>query len=504
MSGVFRDRLSAANTWRNLSAEELRTLARHDEVPNRQGVAVYHSRIRSRSAARTYVVQEPDERVAQQMSEVRDYLQSADLLMVDQEICSHPDNRFRVRYYVTRPYARLAHMMRRNMFDPTERDPEPDIVVVQVPEWPELGIYVHPAPDEHKVYTYVLGSDYYGEAKMGSLRAAMHLMREHRDGLGIHAASKLFHLQGERGSQTRGALVFGLSGTGKTTIGLSEHGLRSPEGITVLQDDINMLTAAGYTYGTEKAFYVKTDGITGQPTLLGAAQQPEAIAENVWVTEDGRLDFDNWTLTTNGRAVVQRWAIPHTGGDAVDLARVDVIFFVTRRHELPPVGRLTSPAQAAAFLMLGESTFTSADDPARAGQSQRVVGFDPFILGEHHRQGEFLYRFLSQNPQVRVHLLNTGTVGGLEGGVKIPPAVTLRAVELVMRDEVRWHLDDVLGYETPLGLAGVDLDLYDPYRIYGGAAVYGELLETVRLERVAWLEQFPELPAAIRMAVDGG
>src|SRR6266571_6776136 len=105
MAKVFRDVIKAPNTWRNLSADELRTLARHNEVPNQLGVAVYHSRVRSRSATKTYVVKEPEQRVIEQMNELRDYLRSADLLMIDQLICAHPDNRFRVRYYVTRPYA---------------------------------------------------------------------------------------------------------------------------------------------------------------------------------------------------------------------------------------------------------------------------------------------------------------------------------------------------------------------------------------------------------------
>jgi phosphoenolpyruvate carboxykinase (ATP) len=104
-----------------------------------------------------------------------------------------------------------------------------------------------------------------------------------------------------------------------------------------------------------------------------------------------------------------------------------------------------------------------------------VVAFDPFILGDHHKQGEFLYRFLQSHPEVRVYLLNTGMVGGMEGGIKIPPAVTLRAVEQIMRDQVAWQQDELLGYETPLSISGVDLELYDPYRIYG-AANYSRLL----------------------------
>jgi hypothetical protein len=86
MAGVFRASISTPNIWRNLTADELRTLARQDEVPKRLGVAVYHSRIRSRSATRTFVVKDPDGAVSDQMSEVRDYLGSADLVMVDQQI----------------------------------------------------------------------------------------------------------------------------------------------------------------------------------------------------------------------------------------------------------------------------------------------------------------------------------------------------------------------------------------------------------------------------------
>lgn len=125
------------------------------------------------------------------------------------------------------------------------------------------GIYVHPAGNG-RVVTYVLGSDYYSKAKMGSMRAAMHLIRELRGGLGVHAASKVFRLAGpdSMGTVERGALIFGLSGTGKTTISVNDHGLRSPKGVTLLQDDIVMLTPRADAYGTEEAFYVKTDSIT--------------------------------------------------------------------------------------------------------------------------------------------------------------------------------------------------------------------------------------------------
>jgi len=36
----------------------------------------------------------------------------------------------------------------------------------------------------------ILGSDYYGESKMAGLRMAMHIMREERGGIGLHAVAK--------------------------------------------------------------------------------------------------------------------------------------------------------------------------------------------------------------------------------------------------------------------------------------------------------------------------
>ncbi|MCX6021591.1 MAG: phosphoenolpyruvate carboxykinase, partial [Chloroflexi bacterium] len=495
MANLLWDPLDTVNLWSGLGPDELQALAAPDALPNRWGITVYRSRVRSRSARQTRVVRTPAE--APELAQVRDYLHTASLLQVERDIGQSPDNRFRVNYYVTRGFARLAHMMARNLSTPLAPQ-QAEITVIQVPEWPERAIYVAPG-DDGRVITWVLGSDYYGEAKMGALRAAMHLMRNHRGGLGLHAASKLFALETPDGVMTRGALIFGLSGTGKTTISAADHGLAAPEGVSLLQDDIVMLLPSGYAYGTEESFYIKTDSVTQQPGLLQAAHVPVAIAENAWVTPEGDLDFDNWELTANGRAIIPRWAIPNTGR-SIDLPHTDAVFFNTRRYDLPPIGRLTSPEQAAAFLMLGESTYTSADDPTRAGQAQRVVAFDPFILDEPHRQGEFFANFLRSHPDVQVYLLNTGRVGGMEQGVKITPDVTFQAVEAAMRGQVQWRHDAALGYDTAVSLPGVHLDAFDPYRIYG-ADTYRRMMAELTAERRAWLAQFTELDPAIRDAL---
>ena len=78
---------------------------------------------------------------------------------------------------------------------------------------------------------------------------------------------------------------------------------------------------------------------------------------------------------------------------------------------LPFISKLT-PEQAAATFMLGESVETSAGDPTRAGESVRVVGTNPFLLGSPSDEGNWVYDFVSSNQdKVHCYLLNTGGVG---------------------------------------------------------------------------------------------
>ena len=495
---IFSDPPRAGRLLTGLDADQLRDLARAREVPNQWGVAVYHSKVSSRSARRTFLVERPTAEHESLLRQVRQHLAGQELVCLDRQIGAGTGESFTFRYYVTRPYAHLAYMMFRNLFAPRRPVEHPDIVVVQVPEWPEICILVHPSEDG-RMYTWVMGSDYYGEGKMGGLRAAMHILREFRGGLGLHAGSKLYHLRDNGRLRSVGVLIFGLSGTGKTTITVNDHGLKAPEGITILQDDINFLMPGTRCYGTEESFYIKTDSLSSQPELYRAVQRPEVICENVWVNPDGTIDFDNQTISTNGRAIVPRRAIPHTA-DTIDMDRVDVILFNTRRYDLPPIGRLTSPAQMAAVLMLGESTITSADDPTRVGESLRVVAFDPFILTEPHRQGNVFYQLIKDRP-IQAFVVNTGKIGGMEEGIKITPEVTLRCIEAALRGKVEWRFDPDLGYERAVQVEGVDLRPYDPDRVYGRER-FAQLMRALREERRQWLSRFPGLYPEIRQAIE--
>jgi len=139
--------------------------------------------------------------------------------------------------------------------------------------------------------------------------------------IGLHAGSKILRVKGKNKIQDKGALFFGLSGTGKTTLTCHTHGLRRPEGIVIKQDDVVILKKDGSCFGTENNFYIKTEGLTAkqQPLLYNATMHNTAILENICVNLNGDIDFLNnfygtrkishitevLSLDENGRYILQ-------------------------------------------------------------------------------------------------------------------------------------------------------------------------------------------------------
>jgi phosphoenolpyruvate carboxykinase (ATP) len=478
---------------RDLTEEELRHLGATDIVPNNRNAALYVTRIRSRSAAFTENIYDIDEGTISLLEQVWGYLRWQQLIRVSARIGSPEGSPLKANFYVPRRFARLAHMFHGNFFPQVDED-FADMVTVAVPEWHQRKVLVFP----RLRVTYILGSDYYGEAKMATLRMAMHIAREELNGIGLHAGSKMVRLQCPEGPKELGILVFGLSGTGKTTITTADHGLSEPEGVEVLQDDINLLLSDGRALGTERNFYIKTDNVSKQPPLFAAASDSRAILENCWVDDDGDVNFDNHAISTNGRAVVPRDAIPNTSG-RIDLDHTDILLFNMRRYDIPPIGRLVSPEQAAAYFMLGESTITSAEDPSRVGQAKRVVGFDPFVVDQPQKNGNRLLQILRDNPKIQCYVMSTGRVGGNQG-VNITPEVTFGCIEAALRGQLKFRYDDILGYEVPEGYPIEGGERFDPYRTWEREA-YKKLIGDLRRERREYLSRFSGLAQEIVTAV---
>lgn len=482
----------------NPPPERLREMAEKEDKKTKYGSVCYFTKIKGRSAKLTEIIEEePTEEQKAIVAKIPGFVKGKELIQLDRQMCVTKP--FRCRAYISADYAHIAYMWGEMLFRPVKAE-RPDFVTVQVPEWPETKIIV----EARTGITFVLGSDYTGEMKKANLRMAMYRTKK-QGGLGLHAGSKLIGVMGREGElKEKGALLFGLSATGKTTLTCHHHWLDAlrREGVVIRQDDVVLMQPDSSCIGTEKNFYIKTDGLEpeNQPVLHEAAVSKNALFENVKLLPDGSIDFFDSSITSNGRAVVYRSEMRHTDID-INIPRTDMMLFITRRNTIvPPVARLTRE-QGAAFFMLGESLGSSASD-VDPGRPRRVVGTNPFIIGSRDEEGNRFYDLLKANPHITCYLLNTGKVGEGDGGPgeKITVHDSATIIKEIARETVEWKKDLDWGYEVLDSCPGVDVSKFHPERHYTKER-YAGLTEELKKERREWLSQFKDLYPKIREAI---
>ncbi len=486
MHNIFAEEFKPKRIIDNPSEEKLRewALERGGVITEFGNMAVTTS-VRNRIAKLTEVVMgEMDDDDTQLIYEVMAYLRDKEVIQLDRVMCQTPGFKRNCRVYVTADYPRIPLMWGNTLF-PSEGG-KPDFITITIAEWPEKKVLVFPESG----ITLILGSDYKGENKKAMLRQVMYWAKK-EGSIGLHAASKIIRVFRDGKLKDFGFLLFGLSGTGKTALSCHSHWLRPPERVIIRQDDVVILRPDGSAIGTEESFYLKTENLepSTQPLLYAAAISPRAILENVWVgAETGKGDFFNATLTSNGRGMVKRRDIAFTDNE-IDLEKVDYMVFITRHYDImPPVVRLDQAWAAAAF-MLGESIETSAGDPSQAGKALRVVGTNPFIVGEEEEEGNIMLNLLRNNPGIQCFILNTGKVGGAERGQKITHRDSLKILEMIARNEIEWQKDDFWGYEVPVSIPGVDLARFDLSKYYSEEQIQ-QMSSDLKRERLAWLSRF--------------
>jgi phosphoenolpyruvate carboxykinase (ATP) len=431
-------------------------------------------------------------------SRVYEYLRKKEVICLDRQLGNNPDFDLNCRLYITKEYARVPYMWYNMLFNPDPTKQEPDLISIMVPEWPERVIFVHPDAG----ITFILGTDYFGEVKKSFLRMALYMWKK-RGGIGFHAGSKVLRVRTATGNlEDIGFIMFGLSGTGKTTLTIHDHGLKGEETVIIRQDDMVMMAENGYCFGTENGFYIKTEGLEpSQKVLYDAAISPNAVLENVKVNDDGSVDFNNTELTTNGRAVIKRCEVANTD-NSVDLDKANRIVFITRRDDIIPTVAKLNAEQAAAYFMLGESIETSAGDPTHAGESKREVGTNPFLIGKESQEGNRLLRILRQNPDIECYLLNTGSVGkgGKTAGEKISIKTSTALMKNIAKGTIKWTNDPDWHYQVPLEMPEIDIARYNPVN-YFDKTEYQNRVSKLRAERISWLNKYKGLKDEIIEAI---
>jgi phosphoenolpyruvate carboxykinase (ATP) len=490
------------------SLKQLREMASAEEKTTCYGSASFLSKVRNRSAKSTYLLDGdylgvdqngiPLAKEKEIASRVYEYLRKKEVICLTRRLGNNPDFDLNCRLYITKEYARIPYMWYNMLFDPDPTKSEPDLITIYVPEWPERVIFVHPDAG----ITFILGTDYFGEVKKSFLRMALYMWKK-SGGIGFHAGSKVLRVHTAKGIlEDIGFIMFGLSGTGKTTLTIHDHGLKGEEKVIIRQDDMVMMAENGYCFGTENGFYIKTEGLEpSQKVLYDAAISPNAVLENVQVNDDGSVDFTNTELTSNGRAVIKRCEVANTD-KRVDLDKANKIVFITRRDDIIPAVAKLNAEQAAAYFMLGESIETSAGDPTHAGESKREVGTNPFLIGKESQEGNRLLRILRQNPDIECYLLNTGSVGkgGKTAGEKISINISTILMKNIAKGTIKWTADPDWHYQVPVEMPEIDIAKYNPLN-YFDESEYQNLVSKLRTERICWLNKYKGLKEEIIEAI---
>ena len=325
---------------------------------------------------------------------------------------------------------RLAYMWANTMFDPSNR-PGPEFTMIHIPEEHQIRQQVLAIP-EYGI-NIALGTDYMGEDKKGFLRQAM-WSADQRGMLGLHAGTKIVTSWDEKDGRLKryGVFLFGLSATGKSTWSCHQLGLdeNRGEGTQVAQDDIVFLRKDGSAYGSEANFFVKTDVQRDlQEAMYWSLVDKTALYENVMIDANGNPDFLDENLCGNGRAVIRKdklqvkrgrklVRIDSPGVNLPDLKELDgIIFaFITRRNTIMPFSQRLTPEQGVLAYLWGESSHSMASQPAKAGESVRTVGTDPFIVGSQaakvNRFYDIIMELVENNPgKVHFMMYNTGGIG---------------------------------------------------------------------------------------------
>jgi len=410
---------------------------------------------------------------------------------------------------------RLGFMWGNTLFKPSRR-PGPEFTMIHIPEEHQLRQQVLVIPEGN--INIALGTDYMGEDKKGILRQAM-WSADQKGMLGLHSGTKLVTVRDSKNKlRTYGVFLFGLTATGKSTWSCHQLGLDHEKGekTEVTQDDIVFLKSNGSALGTEDNFFVKTDvEKESQEAMYNALIDKSALFENVMITANGEVDFLDESLTANGRAIVRRDKLKvHLKGKMVGISSKSInlppleeldglIFaFITRRNTIMSFAQELSPEQAILAYLWGESTHSYASQPHRAGESVRIVGTDPFVIGARAKKANRFYEIImtlvSNHPgKLKFFQYNTGGIGEIietyeENGqkkkrlVRKVNRVPINLMAQIQRGDLRGtnrYERSLLGTREIKLCEGRSLDEYDIHKFYSEEQVQDYIKNLVEERR---------------------
>jgi phosphoenolpyruvate carboxykinase (ATP) len=390
-----------------------------------------------------------------------------------QELFAGADENHRLPTRVVLEYAWHALFIRYLLRRPEASELEgfsPEFTVVNLPSFradPErhgTNSETVIACDFTRKLVLIGGTSYAGETKKSVFGYLNYTLPE-KDIMPMHCSAN------EATGGGNSAVFFGLSGTGKTT--LSADPKR-----TLLGDDEHGWSDDGI-FNFEGGCYAKTINLSreAEPEIYAASIRAGAVLENVVLNADGSPDFDDVSLTENGRSAYPLEFIPNASETGTSDHPQNVVMLTADAFGvLPPIAKLT-PSQAMYHFLSGYTAKVAGTEKGVDGvQATFSTCFGaPFMPRHPSVYGNLLRELIAEN-DVDCWLVNTGWTGGVYGvGHRMPIKATRALLNAALNGSLadgEMRRDPVFGFQVPLELEGVDPAILNPRDTWEDKAAY--------------------------------
>ena len=484
------EKLKVVKLWENLSAATLieHAIARGEGVLGAAGQLIVDTRPHTgRSPKDKFFVREPSsehhidwsdsnqaidpERFDALFERVAAYLSEREVYSLDCYVGA--DERYRVPLRV---YTELAwhNLFARHLFITPER-PVADFV----PEFTVVDAALFQADPERegtRTGTFILvnfarriiligGTRYAGEIKK-SVFTVMNYLLPLRETLPMHCSANA-------GRDGDVAILFGLSGTGKTTLSSDPHR-------PLIGDDEHGWSADG-VFNFEGGCYAKVIRLspTAEPEIWAATNHFSTVLENVVYDEATRtLDVDSDAKTENTRSAYPLEFIPNIvpssrGGHPKTIIMLTADAFGV----LPPIATLSREQAMYHFL----SGYTAKVAGTERGISEPQATFStcfgaPFMVHHPTVYARLLGRKIEEH-DVACWLVNTGWTGGPYGvGHRMSIAHTRAMVNAAIEGRIPndYEAERFFGLMIPKHVPGVPSEVLNPRNAWSDKAAYDE------------------------------
>ena len=392
------------------------------------------------------------------------------LFVVDGFCGTHADTRMKVRFIME--VAWQAHFVT-NMFirpkNQKEFDQEPDFVVycaakAKVDNYKELGLRSETcvAFNVTSREQVILNTWYGGEMKKGMFSMMNYYLP--LKGIAAMHCSANTDMNGENT-----AIFFGLSGTGKTTLSTDPKRL-------LIGDDEHGWDNKG-VFNFEGGCYAKVIKLDkeSEPDIYNAIRR-DALLENVTVDKNGKIDFNDKSVTENTRVSypiyhIEKIVRPESHGPA---AKQVIFLSADAFGVLPPVSILT-PEQTKYYFLSG---FTAKLAGTERGITEPTPTFSAcfgqaFLELHPTKYAEELVKKMKKSG-AKAYLVNTGWNGT---GKRISIRDTRGIIDAILSgaiDKAPTKQIPFFDFKVPTKLEGVDTGILDPRDTYKNAAEWEE------------------------------